>query len=85
MKKIIDELWYDYMIEEIIERSNQEKEIIKEFKESEKAFRISLNKEQKSVFEKYDSSLSKVSRISEKNAFIKGVRFATKFLCEALY
>lgn len=82
MKKVLEDLWYHYLTEVVVERSDKEAEIIKE---CENALHTKLNEEQKSAFEKYDNALSTVNRISEKNAFIKGFQFATKFLIEALY
>lgn len=35
--------------------------------------------------EEYDDAVSEMNSISEKNAFIKGVMFATKFIFQALY
>lgn len=84
MKKELENLWYNHMIEEIAERTDKEKEIIKNLTESDNQLRDKLNEEQKALLQDYDDAFLQVSRISEKNAFVKGVQFATRFLIEAL-
>lgn len=85
MKKYLENLWFNYLIEIPIARSEKEKTIINNWSEKEKYFRSILNEEQIKAFNEYDNALSMVSRISEKNAFVKGVMFATQFLFEALH
>lgn len=84
MRKDLEDLWFNYLIELPIVRSEKEKTTIKEWSQKEKYFRSKLNKEQIEILDEYDDALSAVSRISEKNAFIKGVMFATRFIFEAL-
>lgn len=84
MREELERLWYDYLIEIPMEYSKKEKDIINNWKENETAFRSALNKEQIKLLEEYDKFLSEVNGISEKNAFIKGIIFATKFIFQAL-
>lgn len=84
MKKELENLWYNHIIEERVERTDIEKEIIKNLSESDNQLRGKLNDEQKALLKEYDDAFLQVSRISEKNAFVKGVQFATRFLIEAL-
>lgn len=84
MREYLESLWFDYFIEFPMEYSKKEKYIIKNWKEHEIAFRSVLNKEQIKLLEEYDKSLSEVNGISEKNAFLKGIIFATKFIFQAL-
>lgn len=84
MKKDLQDLWFDYIIEFPLERNEKEKDTIEEWSKKEKDFHSSLNEEQLKILEEYDNAVSAVGRISEKNAFIKGVRFATRFIFEAL-
>lgn len=84
MRKELEDLWYNYLIEVIVERTDKEKEIIKNLTESDNCLRDKLNEEQKELLEEYDDAFMQVSRISEKNAFVKGVQFAARFLVEAL-
>ena len=85
MRENLEDLWFDYLIEFPIERNEREKTTIKEWLNKEKYFRSNLNEEQIAMLEEYDDALSAVNRISEKNAFIKGVLFATRFIFEALF
>lgn len=85
LQKDLENLWFNYLIEIPIKRSAEEIAAINELSEKEKYFRTILNEEQLTAFTEYDNSLSKVSRISEKNAFIKGIMFATRFIYQALY
>ncbi len=85
MQNDLEKLWFDYLIEFPIKNSEKEKQIINEFTKKESQFRSKLNEEQVKLLEEYDSAVSKVSSISEKNAFVKGIMFATKFLFQALY
>lgn len=85
MKSELNNLWYSYLQETTIMRTNEEKILIENFLNVEKDFLSTLSSEQKSKFNTYDDTLSKINNISEKNAFIKGVVFATRFLAETLY
>lgn len=84
MRKELEDLWVNYFIEMPIERNKQEKEIIKMWSEKEKLLLSKLNSEQKELLNEYDNYVCKTNGISEKYAFIKGVRFATRLFFEAL-
>ncbi len=84
MKKELEKLWYSYIIEEVSKRNDQEIEIIKNWSAKEAEFRAKLNDEQKALLEDYDAAVCKMSSASEKNAFIKGVKFTTRFFIEVL-
>ena len=84
MSNDLEKLWFEYLIEFPIKNSEKEKQIINEYTEKENLFRSKLNKEQIEIFEEYDNAVSKVSSISEKNAFLKGIMFATRFIFQAL-
>ena len=84
MRENLENLWFDYLIEAPIGRSAKENDIIKKWSEKEKLLRSKLNEEQLEIFEEYDAALSSINRISEKNAFVKGVKFATRFIFETL-
>lgn len=85
MRKDLEDLWYYYLIEVPIKRNSKENATIKKWSEKEDYFRSKLNEEQRGALEEYDKAVSEVGRISEKNAFVKGVMFATRFIFEALY
>lgn len=84
MKKELEKLWYSYIIEEVSKRNDQEKELIKNWSVKESEFRTKLNDEQKALLEEYDAAVCKMNSASEKNAFVKGIKFATRFFIEAL-
>ncbi len=84
MRKELEKLWYNYLIEVTVERNAQEKAVIRELTRCDNDFRSKLNEEQKAELEEYDKAVCAVGRISEKNAFVKGAEFATRFIFEAL-
>ncbi len=83
MRKELEELWQYYLIEVPMQRNDNEKGIINKYGKTEDIFRSKLNDEQKDLLEEYDKSITETNSISEKYAFIKGVRFATRLIFEA--
>lgn len=83
MRKELEELWQYYLIEVPVQRNDNEKEIISKYGKTEDIFRAKLNDEQKDLLEEYDKSISETNSISERYAFIKGIRFATRLIFEA--
>ncbi len=84
MKNLLENLWFNYIIEVPMQKNEIENQTIAEWLKQEKYFRSRLNEEEIEILEEYDRALSKVNRITEKNAFIKGVMFATRFIFETL-
>lgn len=84
MRNELEKLWYSHIIEEVSKHNDQETELIKNWSAKESEFRAKLNQEQISLLEEYDAAVCKMSSASEKNAFIKGVKFTTRFFIEAL-
>ncbi len=83
MRKELEELWQYYLIEVPLQRNEKEKELIREYGEAEEKLRAKLNDEQIELLEEYDNSVSETNSISERYAFIKGVRFAIRLIFEA--
>ncbi|MBR5246276.1 MAG: hypothetical protein IKV25_02765 [Clostridia bacterium] len=83
MRKELEDLWESYIIEVPMERTAEEKEIIKSYSEKENLLRSKLTAEQKELLEEYDNAVCETNSISEKYAFIKGVRFTTRLIFEA--
>ena len=83
MRKELEELWQYYHIEVPLQRNDNEKEIISKCGKSEEFFRTKLNDEQKELLEEYEKSIFEKNSVSERYAFIKGVRFATRLIFEA--
>ena len=65
-------------------KSGKEK-ILATLAEKESALRSILTTEQKEQYENCEKHLLELYSLSEKDAFIKGVCFATKFLTEAWF
>ncbi len=57
--------------------------ITPELESLDQALADSLNEEQKDLFHRYSDLLSELNRVCEREAFIKGVKFATAYLAEA--
>lgn len=80
--KFLSELWNNIdMID--VTPSKDEKEIIGDLETHGNALINSLDNKQKALFERYDSSMSELNYVCRQEAFIKGVRFATRYLLEA--
>ena len=85
MKRILEDLWYSYQMENAVKFGKEEKEMAKKISIAEEALHRSLNDEQKAALKVYENCLDEISNVCEKNAFVKGVCFAVGFLMEALY
>lgn len=83
MRKELEDLWQYYIVEVPMERNEEEKEILKNYSEKEELLRSKLTDEQKELLEEYDNAVCETNGISEKYAFIKGVRFTTRLIFEA--
>ena len=59
-------------------------EVLEKAYQSEERLRENLNEKENELFLKYEAYMSEISSISEKDAFIRGVRFATKYLLAIL-
>lgn len=84
LEKELEKLWHSYIIEETSKRNDQETELIKNWSAKESNFRAKLNQEQLKLLEEYDAAVCKMSSATEKNAFVKGVKFTARFFIEAL-
>ena len=84
MKKALEDLWYSYLMENTWEENTEKKAIVSKLAEKENALRSLLTAEQKEQYEECEKLLQELYSLSEKEAFIKGVCFATNFLVEAL-
>lgn len=85
MKKILGDIWYSYQMEKHVERTEEENKILDVLLTNEKRLRKDLNEQQKAALKAYESSMDDLYCIYETKAFIKGVRFATQYLIEAIY
>lgn len=82
MRKELEDLWLNYIIEVPMERNKEEKVTLKKYSDISTLLRSELNNEQKQLLEEYDNTVCELKGISEKYAFIKGVRFTARFIFE---
>ncbi len=83
MRKELEELWENYLVEVPMERTEEEKCYIKEYSKISALLRSKLNDEQKKYLEEYDNAVCTTNGLSEKYAFVKGMRFAFRLFVEA--
>ena len=85
MKKTLEKLWNDYLLDECaLISSDEERSLTKKTSQlHEKATNI-LNKDQKDAVEKYIDALCEIESFFAKKAFIKGCEFAVSFLTETV-
>ncbi len=84
MNNYLEQLWQHYFAEIPMKRNEKEEEIIKKYNETEVKLRAALTQEQNHLLEEYDNAVCRVNGISEKNAFIKGVRLGLHLFLELL-
>jgi hypothetical protein len=84
MKKTLEDLWYSYLMDQSWEKCDEKKAILSALAEKEDALRSVLTAEQKNQYEDCEKLLLELYSLSERDAFVKGACFATKFLLEAL-
>ena len=84
MEKDLEQLWYSYIVETGTVRTESDRAIIKNLSEKDEQLRSSLNQEQIKLLEEYDKAFTATYTLLEKDAFVKGIKFATRFLFESL-
>ena len=80
--KILETLW-EYIDTFNPYASEEEKKIFSIVAKKSEEFEKIITDEQMRAFEDYKDSLSELHSVERKEAFAKGVRFATQFLLEA--
>ncbi len=85
MQKVLENLWYFYQQESPMEDSQEIKQLLNALEKSESGLKNELSEDQWNLFQQYDKILGEIDCILEMDAFVKGVRFATAYLLEALY
>ena len=84
MKNTLEDLWFSYLMEQRVALADSDKIIVNSLSNKREEIYKTLDSEQKNAFEKYEESSDNVSIIYEKQAFIKGVKFAANILLDAL-
>ncbi len=84
MKSLLEQLWYAYL--NLYPYENDE-EIIRlrdDLLLKEQQLRAGFTEEQTKLFLCYNDSVGMLEVVKERNAFIKGVKFAVNFMLESL-
>lgn len=84
MKKMLEKLWYAYEMEQPAKFSREENEILDAMAETEKKLCATLSEEQKDMLEDYKDCANALYSFLEKEAYCKGIRFATAYMVDAL-
>lgn len=85
MSKMLENLWDSDPMEDFVERNEEKKRILDQLIINEEKLRANLDEEQAEMLKICEDCLNDISAIDEKEAFMKGIRFATRFMVEALY
>lgn len=83
MKNILDDLWCSYLEDNEPNQSLDERIALNMVAEADKKLRNGLNDEQIKLLDEYVELWGDMCNVHRKESFIKGVRFATKYLLEA--
>ena len=84
MKHLLEELWNSYLTQKPTEQTEEKRELIGAILEVEDKLREKLDEKQIDLLEQYVDCIGNLHAVSETEAFIGGVRFASSFLVEAL-
>ncbi|MBQ2741782.1 MAG: hypothetical protein IJN09_07665 [Oscillospiraceae bacterium] len=80
----LSDLWNTYLFENRNERVCEMQSAVKKTEASLNKLISTLNEEQRALLEEYEENINELSGYSSEKAFEKGIRFATKFLLDAL-
>ena len=85
MKKMtIEKLWYSNFMENTCGDDRKRKKKIKELFQKREMIKEKMDENGQLMLEQYDEAVDQLEADFEKEAFMKGVRFAVSFLMEAL-
>ena len=79
--ELLFDIWEYYEMKNTISYA-EELKYVKEAEECEEKLLVNLGEKEKILFEHFNDSLSELSYLSRRNAFIQGIKFATKYLLE---
>ncbi len=83
MQRILEKLWCHYLEDDDPRTSLEEKIALNIIEETDKSLRKGLNDAQIKLLDEYIECWGELCAVYRKESFIKGVRFATKYLLEA--
>ena len=84
MNKTLTDLWQSLLEQHPAETRIEAKKLIGLVVQNEEALQSTLTQQQKEQLEKYEACLGELHDFYEREAFIRGVQFATNFLIEAI-
>ena len=84
MKTLLEDLWYSYCVGGDADMSREEKKIVSTLAKNEESLRAALTDEQRTLLEKYESTMDDLRDLAERQAFSKGVRLAARIFTEAV-
>lgn len=84
MKKTLETLWSAYQMEFPSKQSEEEKEVLHTLVAAEDKLLAELNGEQIRTLKVLEDCLGDLECLADKEAFIRGIRFATSYLIEAM-
>lgn len=82
--KILAQLWYSDASLRVTEWTAETEKVLTELEEQEENLFATLTREQKDALNTYKTDLLNLCTLYEKDAFTKGVQFATAYMIEAL-
>lgn len=86
MKKALEKLWNEYLLDECaVIDTDEERDLTKMAAELHEKANALLSMDQKDAVQKYVDSLWDIEALFAKKAFVKGCEFAVSFLLEAGY
>ncbi len=83
MQRTLEKLWYHYLEDDDPSQSLDERIALNMVADTDKELRKGLNGEQLKQLDELIELWGDMCNIQRKESFIKGVRFATKYLLEA--
>ena len=80
----ISDLWNTYLFENRNDNARMMQDALRKTEASLDKLISTLNEEQRALLGEYEENVNELSGFSSEKAFEKGIRFATKFLLDAL-
>lgn len=80
----LEQLWYAYLNQYPYENNEEIIKLRDELLQKEQQLRADLSDDQTKLFFRYNESQGMLEIVKEREAFIKGVKFAVNFMLESL-
>ena len=84
MKKMLEELWYLYETRRPDKFAVERERLLRKMEDAEDKLFPHLTNEQKDALDDFRTSVNEISMLQEKEAYYRGIRFATTYMIEAL-